>query len=111
MPQLTCCTGTWQAQTSSAKMHVYKTSVMPLEDCERNDGTFAQPKLGKRGHFAAMTAIAMQVAREEGWGILNMDQLVAQLPPKTLHLPDLYHPAVYVGFAGLNVLLNTLTSY
>ena len=109
-PQLSWCACAWQAQTSSAKFHVFKTSVMPLEDCERTDGTFAQPKLGKRGHFAAMTAIAMQVAREEGWGVLNMDQLVAQLPPKTLFLPDSFHPAIYVSLAGLNVLLNTLTS-
>lgn len=84
---------------------------MPLEDCKRDDGTFAQPKVGKRGHVAAMTAIAMQVAREEGWGILNMDQLVAQLPPKILFLKDAFHPAVYVSLAGLNVLLNTLSSY
>ena len=61
---------------------------MPLEDCKHNDGTFAQPKLGKRGHVAAMTAIAIQVAKEEGWGILNMDDVVAQLPPQILFLPD-----------------------
>ena len=81
---------------------------MPMEDCERDDGTFVQPKVGKRGHVAAMTAIAMQVATEEGWGILNMDTLVAQLPPATLFLPDGFHPQVFVGFAGLNVLLNLL---
>ena len=99
-----------QAQTSSARFHVLKTSVMPLEDCERGDGSFAQPKLGKRGHFAAMTAIAMQVAQEEGWGILNMDQLVAQLPPVTLFMPDTFHPKVNISLAGLNVLLNALSS-
>lgn len=83
---------------------------MPLEDCEHYDGTFAQPKLGKRGHVAAMTAIATQVALEEGWRIFSMDQVVAQLPPKTLFLPDKFHPQLYVSFAGLNVLLNTLYS-
>ena len=99
-----------QAQTSTAKYHIYKTTVMPLEDCERDDGTFAQPKLGKRGHVAAMTAIAMQVAKEEGWRILNMDHIVAQLPPRTLFLPDNLHPQLFVSFASLKLLLNTLYS-
>ena len=110
-PQLNSYACIWQAQTSTAKYHIYKTTVMPLEDCERDDGTFAQPKLGKHGHIAAMTAIAMQVAKDEGWSVLNMDRVVAQLPPKTLFLPDGFHPLPYVSLTGLNVLLNTLSSH
>ena len=57
-----------------------------------------------------MTAIALQIAKEEGWRILDMNSVVAQLPPKTVFLPDAFHPNIYISLAGLNMMLNTLSS-
>ncbi len=63
---------------------------------------------GKRSHIAALNAVGRQVAREEGWDLLDMDVMTAQLTPAIVFRDDKFHPVDAVNKAALNVMLNAM---
>ena len=64
---------------------------------------------GKRAHIAALNAVGRQIAYEEGWDVLDMDALTAQLPPNKTFRGDGYHPVDTVNLSALNLILNEVT--
>lgn len=89
-------------------MHIYKSTIKPIEDCQSPAGQLHAFIFGKRGHMAALNAVGRQVAHEEGWALLDMDLMTAQLPAATVFREDRFHPADAINLAALNVILNAL---
>lgn len=65
--------------------------------------------MGRKQHVLALNAVAMGVAAEQGWAIIDMAPITAYLP-QSEYLRDLHHPSRNVSLAALNVLLNLVFS-
>lgn len=89
-------------------MHIFKSTIMPTEECGSPVGQLHGAIFGKRSHIAALNAVGRQVAREEGWDLLDMDVMTAQLTPAIVFRDDKFHPVDAVNKAALNVMLNAM---